>query len=358
MSQIINEIAKIDISNDIIKHLDVEGISNNFRKNFHKLDNLKDFREEYEKQNFLKRWWHNDKLRDAQLDSIEVQAEFSKTIGQLMVINMLQSKKLVEQQMQLNDQQEKLKTQADGIAEHADELQKQHQILANQSTKLEKLVHEYFELKGLTEDGAQKLIEIAVDIKKTKDDMLQKLAVHAKELENKRNELATHMESLAKQVNEQVRLSVEQNQSEIALLKQETREALLASESALRIESELAQQISNQNLSAMKQSLCDTEATLLAKSNQFCAVLATKLDEQEAAQQEKLQAIGDGLLAQSLQISGIASGLADQKTYQEGLARFQQEYSARLKRLSLIVGIIATSMAVILGGLGHWLNIF
>lgn len=92
MSQIINELATIEVSNEVLQQLDVGGIYQSFSKNYRKLDDLKNFRTEYEKKNWLMRWWHNDKLRDAQLDSAEVQAEFSKTIGQLMMISIMQSK--------------------------------------------------------------------------------------------------------------------------------------------------------------------------------------------------------------------------------------------------------------------------
>ena len=202
MSQIINELAKIDVSDEALQQLDVDRIFRSFRENYQKLDDLKNFRSDHEKKNAVMRWWHNDKLRDAQLDSSEVQAEFSRAIGQLIIIGILQSKKLSEQQMQLNEQQEKLRTQADGIAEHANELQKQHHVLAEQSTKLETLVHEYFALKGLTEEGVQKLIEIAREVKVTKEGILQEFAIRSKELETLCVDITTEMAALSTEVND------------------------------------------------------------------------------------------------------------------------------------------------------------
>jgi hypothetical protein len=356
MSQVINELATIEISNDILQQLDVRSLGQNFSNNFRKLDDLKNFRAEYEKENWLMRWWHNDKLRDAQLGSIEVQAEFSKTIGQLMVISLMQSKKLAEQQVQLNDQQGKLRAQAEGITDHACELQKQHEVLADQSAKLETLVREYFELKGLSEDGAQKLVEIAKDIKTTKEGMLQEFAARAKDFEVRCGEMTTQMETLSEKVDDQIHISVEQTQSEMAILKQETREALLASESALRLEHELALQVSSQSLTALEQSLCDTEANLLVKSNKLGTDLATMLAEQDAAHQKKLQLIEDGINTQSVRITEITSVLAVQKAHQEGLARFQQVCSLRMKHLSLVVVCIATVVVAILFGMAHLLK--
>lgn len=173
MSNLINQLASINIQQNLPAEIDVNNITRKFDEIFRKLGNFKDFRSEYEKKTFIARWWHNDKLRDAQLDSIEVQAEFSKTVGQLIAISIMQSKELTTQQVVLNSQQTKLKEQADGIAAHADELQQQQKILTDQSEALENLVREYFQLKGLTLDGATKLIEMAHEIKETKDALIK-----------------------------------------------------------------------------------------------------------------------------------------------------------------------------------------
>lgn len=204
MSQTIHELATINVSEDAIRGLDLGGISQSFSKNFKKLDDLKKFRAEHEQRNILMRWWHNDKLRDAQLDSAEVQAEFSKTIGQLMMISILQSKKLTEQQQQLNDQQGALRKQADGIAGQAAVLQQQHQALAKQSGELERLVKDYFALKGLTEQGAQRLIEIAGEVKSTKQSMLDEFAIRSHQLESTCTALASELSNLRGAVAENI----------------------------------------------------------------------------------------------------------------------------------------------------------
>lgn len=171
--EVIDQLASIEVNNETLQHINVLDIYRNFSDNYKKLDNLKSFRSEYEKKNFLEIWWHNDKLRDAQLDSAEVQAEFSKTIGQLMMVSIMQAKKLAEQQEQLNVQQTGLRSQADRIEKNTSELQKQQQKLADQSEQLRKLVCEYFELKDLTD---RKLIAIANEIKNAKKDMLSEFS--------------------------------------------------------------------------------------------------------------------------------------------------------------------------------------
>ena len=361
MSQLINELATIEVSNEVLQELDVGGIYRSFSENYRKLDDLKNFRTEYEKQYWLKRWWHNDKLRDAQLDSAEVQAEFSKTIGKLMVLSIMQSKKLSEQQTQLNDQQGKLKTQADGIAEHAGKLQEQHQVLADQSQKLEALVREYFELKGLTEEGAEKLIEIAREVKTTKDQMLQEFTSRANGLEAVCAGVHSRMESVAAQADERIRLSEEQNQAGIADVQRDTREALASYETSQRAHQESAQNALNQGMERLAQSQREAAAELQSKQAAFEFRVSDRCDKHEqqlATHQEKLgsiDAVVDGLSARSGELATAIAGtkaklsksVEQQQIHQDDMAAFQQKASKSLKRLRYV----ATSLSVVVLGL-------
>lgn len=331
MSQIINELATIEVSNEILQQLDMDGIYASFSKNYRKLDELKDFRSDYEKKNRLMRWWHNDKLRDAQLDSAEVQAEFSKTIGQLMILSIMQSRKLSEQQTQLNEQQGKLKLQADGIARHAGELQKQHHVLAEQSEKLETLVHEYFALKGLTEDGAQRLIEIAGEVKATKQSLLDEFSVRAGEVEILCGDVRHQMEALSAGVAEQIRLSAEQAWAATLALQHETREQLIASDSTQREERQALQQ-------SIERSIEQQKASHAARLNTIDGAIT-------------------GLAARSTDLAnalseantGLNTCVQQQQTYQDVFANFQQDVARKLR----LMGYIATGLSItVLGWLG------
>lgn len=370
MSQIINDLATIDVTNEMLQKLNVDGIYRDFSRNYKKLDNLKNFRSDYEKKNALMRWWHSDKLQDAHLDSAEIQAEFSKTIGQLMMISIMQSKKLAEQQVQLNEQQGKLKLQADGIAEHAGELQKQHQVLAEQSEKLETLVREYFELKGLTEEGAQRLIDIANEVKVTKDGMLQAFATRSKHVEVLCNDIASQMASLSAQVNDQIRKSTEQAQFGINTLQHELRAALTASESALREEQEAGQQAVNRNIEELEQVQREAEANHHAKSaalESSLSCLSTKFEEQKATYQEKLGLIEGELAGQCAQITDVASHLsttnaehaicmAQQRALQDVIVNLQNDVTGRIKRMGyLVIGLSGVVLGMV-GGMAHLLR--
>lgn len=370
MSQIINELATIEVSNEMLQQIDLSGIYQSFSKNYRKLDDLKSFRTEYEKRNWLMRWWHNDKLRDAQLDSAEIQAEFSKTIGQLMMIGVMQSKKLSEQQSQLNDQQGKLKAQADGIADHAGKLQKQHQVLAEQSQKLEALVREYFELKGLTEEGAQKLIDIAREVKATKDEMLQAFELRSKTLEAVCAGVQTRMESVAAQLDERIRQSAEQNQAGIAGVQRETREALAATEASQRVHQEATQNIFNQGMEKLTQSQRESESRQQSQHSALefrLSELAQMYDKQLASHREKLSLVDvviNGLSVQSVELAsamsdtkaGLAKSVEQQQIYQQAMALFQNEASRGLKRLRYVAAGLSVAVLGLLGGVAYFMK--
>lgn len=172
MSEFINEIAKIEVPQDIVNHVDIKGLLENFRKNFKRLDEFRDTRDQHEKRGVGKKIWDfirmDETLEDAQLDAVAVQADFSKAIGQLMVLSIMLSQKLDEQQLKLASQQETIKKQTIRIEDQTLSLEEQQQKLEQQNLDLEKLVNDFFELKGLTQEEAKKLIDIANDVKSIK----------------------------------------------------------------------------------------------------------------------------------------------------------------------------------------------
>ncbi len=152
MSEIINQLATIEIDDTDLATINVTGIFTSFKQNFEKLDNLKDARRKHENKNFFMRWWDNNELEDAQLDSAQVQAEFSKTIGQLMLLSVMQSKLLTEQQIKLNEQQQTLTQQAEEIKKYAADHQLHFKKINYQSEALQERLDSYFTQDGVTDD--------------------------------------------------------------------------------------------------------------------------------------------------------------------------------------------------------------
>lgn len=364
MSQIINQLATIKINDEMLQQFDVAANNKSFTDLFRRLDDLKNVRSEHSKKNFIMRWWDSNKLREAELDAVDVQAEFSKRIGQMMVIIIMQSKHLTEQQTKLNEQQGKLKSQGDVIAEQTATLQKQHHTLAEQSAKLENLVCEHIVLKGLTEEGTQKLIEIAHEMKATKDGMLQEFEIRFKNKEAVWDEMQTiHMEAIFAQVDKRLRLSAENIQTKIVAVQNETREALTAYQASQRVHQEVAHNALNQDMARLAQSHREAETLLQSKHSaleSLLSKLSQKHDRQFAAHEEKLGAIEgtvEGLSVRSSDLAtalagvktGLATNIVQQQTHHDALATFQQEVSKRLKSLRYFK---AGMLVAILGILG------
>lgn len=205
MSTILNQLATIEVSNEAAHQLDLAGIYAAFCRNYRKLDDLKGFRSEYDKKNWMMRWWHNDQLRDAQLDSAEVQGEFSKTIGQLMLISIMQSRKLVEQQATLTEQQQRLMKQAAEIAENTGALQAHHHTLADQSSKLQTVVEDFFKLESQTKDWIDKLLVVAREVRAIRDSLVQHVDERTRVVTAQCRELADQVSALSEELEQQTK---------------------------------------------------------------------------------------------------------------------------------------------------------
>ncbi|MBS1228529.1 MAG: hypothetical protein H6R17_1806 [Proteobacteria bacterium] len=176
MTELIRQMSQIQVPDDLLRQIDLDGLIKDFKKNFERLGNFRKTRDNYEKRGFWEKVGDvvtfDSTMENAQLDAVETQAAFSKAIGQLMVLSIVQSQRLQQQQELLSTQQGIIKDQTQRIERHTLELQDQHEILAKQNAELEKLVTDYFELRGLTQDGAKKLISIANEVQATRDNLL------------------------------------------------------------------------------------------------------------------------------------------------------------------------------------------
>lgn len=363
MSQFINELATVEISDDLLEQLDLASIGQDLSKNYRKLDDLKKAKAKHESKGWLGRLFSKGELKKAQFDSAIVQADFSKSVGQLLVISIMQSKKLAEQQALLNSQQEKLRSQADDLADHAGKLNEQHQVLAEQSQQLKDLVNDYFALKGLTDDEAKKLTEIAGEVKATRDGLLREFERRSKDVDALCAEIKLRIDTSSAQVAEHIRLSAEQVRSVIVAVQDETHTALAANESNLRAYQDSLQNELNQGLENLAQGQREAETALQSRYSVLdsrLSVLSENQAQQNAAHQEKLSSIDgavEGLTARSSELATAFSGMkADlagcveqQKMHQKAMAVFQQEASRNLSRLrTFAVGL----SLVVLGQLG------
>jgi len=197
MEQIIKKMAKVPVTKAMLKKIDMASLIKGFEEDYKRLDELKEFREEHEERNALMRWWDNDELEDAQLDAVELQASFSKKLGQLMVVAITQSQMLTQQQADLKAQQKEIQGQTQEISDANKTIAKQQDGLSEQQEKLKELIDGYFKLKGLTAEGAKKLILIAKDVELTKDQLLESVDKSVSGVHQLRDQLIKQLEEQA-----------------------------------------------------------------------------------------------------------------------------------------------------------------
>ena len=194
MEDIINKMALVPVSPKMIEKVDMASLLKSLEDDFEQLENFKKFRNDYEEKNFIGRWWDNNELEGAQLDAVVLQASFSKKLGQLMVVAITQSQMLTQQQVVLKEQQEEIKNQTQDIASVNRSIADQQGKLAEQQRDMQKLIDDYFELKGLTAEGAKKLILIAHEVEATKDQLIEKVEQSVSGIYQLRDKLINQLE--------------------------------------------------------------------------------------------------------------------------------------------------------------------
>ncbi|WP_421526266.1 hypothetical protein [Pseudomonas yamanorum] len=172
MSKVIAQLASTVPSDDLLSRIDIADVYEKFHSTFKRLDDFKRLRDEHEQRNFLGRLFHRGELKNAQLDAQEVQAEFSKTLAQLMVISSLQAQQLTEQQGQLADQQKTLDAKAEELARQNTRLEQRQAVIKHQAAGLRQYVTDLLKVQGLTDEHGEMLISIAKEVMETRDRLL------------------------------------------------------------------------------------------------------------------------------------------------------------------------------------------
>ena len=172
MSKVIAQLASTVPSDDLLSRIDITEVYEKFHSTFKRLDDFKRVRDEHEQRSFFGRLFHRGELKNAQLDAQEVQAEFSKTLAQLMVISSLQAQQLTEQQGQLADQQKTLDAKAEELARQNMRLEQHQAVIKHQAAGLRQYVTDLLKVQGLTDEHGEMLISIAKEVMETRDRLL------------------------------------------------------------------------------------------------------------------------------------------------------------------------------------------
>lgn len=132
--------------------------------------------------NFFGNFWNNrdDALKDAQHNLSLAVANLSENNSRLLMFNVAISKILLDYQQQLNDQQTVLNHQAQELKLHTDELASQNmelnrvnQAIIREQEKLNDLIKEFMEIKGLTNEQVKQLAQVVKDANILKEELVE-----------------------------------------------------------------------------------------------------------------------------------------------------------------------------------------
>jgi hypothetical protein len=304
MSEIIKEMARIQLPQELLQQVDLSALVNKFNANHKRLGDFKDIRDSHESRGALKKIWDvftlDNTLENAQLDAVEVQAAFSHTIGQLMVLSILQSQYLESQQLQLSKQQESIKQQTTSIEKHNEILEKQHDDLAGKSIELKSLVDNFVALKGFTHAEVKKLLEIAQKVEGTETQL-------RKDVEKTLSDALSQIGATEEQIKAELVKATELVRSTIAEAQAEIDKRL--SSQLVDVGRQLAS--SNEKMSSIQDDFKLVQVDFEKRHEQVAAALMS-LESKHGA---KLESVAETLLEHS----GKASQLEKNLTAQDGV---------------------------------------
>ncbi|MFJ4051689.1 coiled-coil domain-containing protein [Pseudomonas hunanensis] len=290
MSKVIAQLAGTVPSDDLLAQIDIAEVYEKFHSTFKRLDDFKRVRDEHEQRNFLGRLFNRGELKNAQLDAQQVQAEFSKTLAQLMVISSLQARQLTEQQGQLAEQQKTLDAKAEELARQNIRLEQHQAVIKHQAAGLRQYVTDLLKVQGLTDEHGEMLISIAKEVMETRDRLLADFDNRMQQIQDALDEQqqllrevideqASSLEQRLTQLQQAVDSTLEQRlqaveQDLLATLNEQRREAARQTE---RLDADLALQAQQRDekhrdldrqLSELREVLAEQAQTLLNERNE------------------------------------------------------------------------------------------
>ena len=333
MSKVIAQLASTVPSEDLLAQIDIPEVYEKFHTTFKRLDDFKRVRDEHEQRGYFGRLFNRSELKNAQLDAQEVQAEFSKTLAQLMVISSLQAQQLIQQQDQLSEQQAQLKDKAEQLARQNARLEQHQAVIKHQAASLRTYVTDLLSVQGLTEDHGEILISIAREITETKDNLLA-------DFDSRMQEIRGALDEQAQQT--QARL----DQHAIAAREQQ---AALRDELGARLDQ--LQQDLQQQVQAAVAGQRDEASKLAARLQADIAGHVQQQQEQIADVDRQMSELREVLVEQEQTLrterNERQADAANRQAELDTLRRGQEESESRLRRgqRRLLVGLCALGLA-------------
>lgn len=157
--EIIKRYAEIELPQDLIEEIDLKKMGDSLSKQFKKVDDFKNFKDEWDNKGFFGKLWGRikgepNKHRDA---AIINQGDLLKMIAELTVLNTIFAKELNRQQKLIDAQQKEIIQQNIKLEAQQKELEKQQKGLEEQNNKLDEQQKRILELVHLTDEQEGKI---------------------------------------------------------------------------------------------------------------------------------------------------------------------------------------------------------
>ncbi|WP_294001625.1 hypothetical protein [Sphaerotilus sp.] len=171
MSEIISQIAQINVPQDVLQNADFDGIVNDFRRHFRRLDDFQRIHGPVGMHDSLQPLWQAVASGDRpDTSDLEVSA-LSKTLGQLIVLSVVQSQQIQQQQDAIGSQQTATRTLQQKVKQAHTTLAEHQQAQGLRSTEMQQLTHHLLEVRNGLAASTQRVAEVGQDTRKTREEL-------------------------------------------------------------------------------------------------------------------------------------------------------------------------------------------
>ena len=176
MSEIISQIAQINVPQDVLQNADYDGIVNDFRRHFRRLDDFQRIHGPVGLHDSLQPLWQAIAAGDHRPDTSDLEVSaLSKTLGQLIVLSVVQSQQIQRQQDALGSQQTATRTLQQKVKQAHATLAEQQQAHGVQTTDLQQVMRQLQELRSGLAATTQRVTDFSQDSRKTREELQSQL---------------------------------------------------------------------------------------------------------------------------------------------------------------------------------------
>jgi chromosome segregation ATPase len=175
MSEIISQIAQINVPQDVLQNADFDGIVNDFRRHFRRLDDFQRLHGPVGTHDSLQPLWQAIASGDRpDTSDLEVSA-LAKTLGQLIVLSVVQSQQLQHQQDALGSQQTATRTLQQKVKQAHTLLAEHQQAQGVHSGEMQQVMHQLLDVRNELVATTQRVTEATQDTRKTREELQAQL---------------------------------------------------------------------------------------------------------------------------------------------------------------------------------------